>query len=102
MSRLPPTSSSFPYTTLFRSPFVFDMRCPCLSKIVPVMNTSSNAFSPVNFRPVIIMRDTQRKIMSRMKMTGLKFTGEKRSEEHTAELQSRRDHVCRLLLEEKK
>src|SRR5690349_24202255 len=33
---------------------------------------------------------------------GSKVTGQARSEEHTSELQSRRDLVCRLLLEKKK
>src|SRR6266403_636945 len=33
---------------------------------------------------------------------GIKPTQERRSEEHTSELQSRRDLVCRLLLEQKK
>ena len=46
-------------------PFIFDMRCPCLSKIVPVMKTSANAFCPMNFMPVIIMRETHKKMMSR-------------------------------------
>ena len=46
-------------------PFVFDIRWPCLSVIVPVTYTSWNASAPMNFSPVIIIRDTQRKMMSR-------------------------------------
>src|SRR5436309_11988454 len=69
MTRRPPRSTLFPYTTLFRSG-------PALT-----MERSGN----VNV--------TGRKHPS--------FAGT-RSEEHTSELQSRENLVCRLLLEKKK
>src|SRR2546428_6347423 len=72
MIRRPPRSTLFPYTTLFRS------SCRSSSKTA----RSSRRTSP-NCRP------------------GRQF-GEVRSEEHTSELQSRSDLVCRLLLEKKK
>src|SRR5688572_7244853 len=45
--------------------FVFDMRWPWLSRMVPVIKTSLNGSLPTNFRPIITMRDTHRKMMSR-------------------------------------
>src|SRR5260370_24927513 len=71
MIRRPPRSTLFPYTTLFRSA-VFG---------------SWMAEKAVTYRRV-------------EKITGLLGTAEKsRSEEHTSELQSHLNIVCRLLLE---
>src|SRR5205085_4476574 len=72
MKRLPPRSTLFPYTTLFRSRTDFTI-CPVF--IMPV----HAAFPLPTATP--------------------KFT---RSEEHTSELQSQSNLVCRLLLEKKK
>src|SRR5438874_5111273 len=78
MIRRPPRSTLFPYTTLFRSP------CSARSsRSLP--DSSSPGRSP-----------TQRASIR----TGLPGWT-RRSEEHTSELQSRRDLVCRLLLEKK-
>src|SRR2546428_6119464 len=74
MIRRPPRSTLFPYTTLFRSPSV-----PPLTITAP---------------PVISMI----MVLNRPGPT----TSSGRSEEHTSELQSRSDLVCRLLLEKKK
>src|SRR5207253_10691350 len=68
MIRRPPTSTLFPYTTLFRSHV--DLRHPASSDLT---------------------RSSIRRWML-----------ERRSEEHTSELQSRGHLVCRLLLEKKK
>src|SRR2546427_3311832 len=72
MIRRPPRSTLFPYTTLFRSP-------PFLGK--KVYAVGSYEFG---------------------KMYGVTNGSEFRSEEHTSELQSQSNHVCRLLLEKKK
>src|SRR2546428_10576394 len=72
MIRRPPRSTLFPYTTLFRSAVVVKLNLP---------------------PPVL---DTVRLWLRALLMRG------KRSEEHTSELQSRSDLVCRLLLEKKK
>src|SRR5690349_22665696 len=72
MIRRPPRSTLFPYTTLFRSP------------------------RPRESRP----RDGGARPWRRRGWTT--DAGIRRSEEHTSELQSRRDLVCRLLLEKKK
>src|SRR5216683_6652537 len=76
MIRRPPRSTLFPYTTLFRS-------SPSLPpKPRPVMDLDAG--------------DGQVQSWPRRAM------GPARSEEHTSELQSRSDLVCRLLLEKKK
>src|SRR5438034_2016785 len=74
----PPRSTLFPYTTLFRSPFVRRrMRGP--RSRTPASARSSSTHGPVAFTRT-----------------------RARSEEHTSELQSHSDLVCRLLLEKKK
>src|SRR5260221_10067698 len=83
MIRRPPRSTLFPYTTLFRSRSFAPRRAA--SRDVPRSYcTRPNFFS--NSRKFISM------IVGRVQ----------RSEEHTSELQSHSDLVCRLLLEKKK
>src|SRR5436190_18689947 len=76
MIRRPPRSTLFPYTTLFRS--------------LEVSSTMSS-----------VLRST---VSSLALLTALAplTRAEDRSEEHTSELQSHSDLVCRLLLEKKK
>src|SRR5438874_8094438 len=92
MIRRPPRSTLFPYTTLFRSvaevedEFVVDEHGRAR---IPVMIPAS--------RPALELR------VRVADPHGLAVEIEaSRSEEHTSELQSRRDLVCRLLLEKKK
>src|SRR5436309_11769987 len=74
MIRRPPRSTLFPYTTLFRSRRrKLVISCPC---------------------ELIVLLERHR--------DALKKDYELRSEEHTSELQSRENLVCRLLLEKKK
>src|SRR2546427_6361074 len=82
MIRRPPRSTLFPYTTLFRSRLCFlsDRRCGEFSE-----NKVPRDFN-VGFDP--LFKDN-------------KIT-RNRSEEHTSELQSQSNLVCRLLLEKKK
>src|SRR5690349_22570058 len=80
MIRRPPRSTLFPYTTLFRSDAELHAAHTCL----PVANDMT----------LKARRQWRRQLATR-------YTNE-RSEEHTSELQSRRDLVCRLLLEKKK
>src|SRR5438034_5069730 len=90
----PPRSTLFPYTTLFRS--MFDGKCndPDVTSAVfgeGFRNVSGTGWSsPVPSRR---RRSTTRAVA---------VTREQRSEEHTSELQSHSDLVCRLLLEKKK
>src|SRR5947207_11453021 len=73
MLRLPPRSPLFPYTTLFRS---FCGRLECNMR-----HWSGSPWQSLLIWPALL---------------GM------RSEEHTSELQSHSDLVCRLLLEKKK
>src|SRR5438067_4497558 len=83
MIRRPPRSTLFPYTTLFRSP-----QEPCSSR--------GGRRRPRGPRSA---RGWQRR--ARPRWCGNRRR-RRRSEEHTSELQSRFDLVCRLLLEKKK
>src|SRR3989441_3578478 len=78
MIRRPPRSTLFPYTTLFRSRFLERRVAP----------------SPVLFQ--LLGR------VHRVVNEQLHTPQERRSEEHTSELQSLAYLVCRLLLEKKK
>src|SRR5256885_4469715 len=89
MIRRPPRSTLFPYTTLFRS--------ICFS--VPAESAERARKSlEETFRPEIARQE----IDGVEVQTGLATLVERRSEEHTSELQSPCNLVCRLLLEKKK
>src|SRR5258706_1289202 len=82
MIRRPPRSTLFPYTTLFRS---------CAKPVPNIVNECFHLKPPVPG--------------SGFKVPGsrtLNHEPETRSEEHTSELQSLTNIVCRLLLEKKK
>src|SRR2546428_9923462 len=87
MIRRPPRSTLFPYTTLFRSQHL------AIRVVFPaVIDAAEAAFfvAPVEER------------RQAMRAPFAEEGGLRRSEEHTSELQSRSDLVCRLLLEKKK
>ncbi len=46
-------------------PLDFDILSPFSSRMRPVMYTSRNGTSPMNLRPSMIMRATQKKMMSK-------------------------------------
>src|SRR5438874_9410131 len=84
----PPASTLFPYTTLFRSP---------VGHPHPVVRVQEA-------RPRV-QADVLQSQVPQVAGGGRQTQqpgGPGRSEEHTSELQSRRDLVCRLLLEKKK
>src|SRR5688572_32535467 len=83
MIRRPPRSTLFPYTTLFRSSF----------------QSSPLGSSPVDLKVTNGYCSASRKSAERR---WLSRSGVPRSEEHTSELQSQSNLVCRLLLEKKK
>src|SRR5690606_41582997 len=86
--RRPPRSTLFPYTTLFRS----SVRCPASPPSVHrAFGNRAQGRSPIRTRLA----------GSRSRTPPPRRCGE-RSEEHTSELQSRENLVCRLLLEKKK
>src|SRR2546430_17575673 len=76
MIRRPPRSTLFPYTTLFRS------------------------FQAVDVRPLYPVRHRAHTLRAELSL--LISLAYFRSEEHTSELQSQSNLVCRLLLEKKK
>src|SRR5438034_8319576 len=79
--RRPPRSTLFPYTTLFRSP----PRCPLQRQFRRPCKALVSNRSP-----------------ARTGCRSAEAVRLRRSEEHTSELQSHSDLVCRLLLEKKK
>src|SRR3712207_7436346 len=96
MIRRPPRSTLLPYTTLFRSAGEqFSAR-----KAAPGRRSSSG-------RAVSTTRSSRASPRSRCQAVANHTSGgctgvERRSEEHTSELQSRQYLVCRLLLEKKR
>src|SRR5438270_2451792 len=96
MSRRPPTSSLFPYTTLFRSSSALRAVRNALATQpdVYIVNEGANT---LDFGRNIIDMDKPR---HRLDSGTWGVRG--RSEEHTSELQSQSHLVCRLLLEKKK
>src|SRR5688572_32230391 len=93
MLRRPPRSTLFPYTTLFRSSCVFLlMRLGTLVWDRPGgVHGVAGRCGPADLRaPRGRCRPADRASVAR------------RSEEHTSELQSQSNLVCRLLLEKKK
>src|SRR5260370_29097578 len=89
MIRRPPRSTLFPYTTLFRSWLV---RAPAALAQQLASEPQVQALLP--FEPYYKLKPTL------LEMVLLQLEG--RSEEHTSELQSHLNLVCRLLLEKKK
>src|SRR5438105_8624719 len=93
--RRPPRSTLFPYTTLFRSPCRVRTTHPTrygrlhrsITSITPatIASTASTSATPL-----------------KLSFGTSAIAPCRRSEEHTSELQSRVDLVCRLLLEKKK
>src|SRR5690349_22867139 len=86
MIRRPPISTLFPYTTLFRS----------LRRLDEVKNGLLSTAAHELKTPLTSMRMAMH-VIAEQRIGRLND----RSEEHTSELQSRRDLVCRLLLEKK-
>src|SRR2546430_13609756 len=78
MIRRPPRSTLFPYTTLFRSDF---------NNLLTVIKGNSSL--------LVDCLQSDDRLLGRMEQI-------ERSEEHTSELQSQSNLVCRLLLEKKK
>src|SRR5436309_11764149 len=95
MIRRPPRSTLFPYTTLFRSlKASVDLRA--------LQSKYAAHWTPA-YTPCV--RAVPRRVQIHPALVGAarrRRDGYRRSEEHTSELQSRENLVCRLLLEKKK
>src|SRR5438034_2052256 len=99
MDRQPARSPLFPYTTLFRSTSSASaMGCPWK---LPPESTSSPNTSGLSVAALSSVA-TSRSANANASPTAPRTCGVQRSEEHTSELQSHSDLVCRLLLEKKK
>src|SRR5438132_10906201 len=88
MTRTPPRSTLFPYTTLFRSEI-----------LAPIPNFPECDESSLRLSDYV-ERGTQ--LAARIAILVQRNQTSGRSEEHTSELQSHSDLVCRLPLEKKK
>src|SRR2546428_7520780 len=82
MIRRPPRSTLFPYTTLFRSIGLLAASAALVAAFFAIELRSQAPLLPLRIFRLRAQLDR-----------------EERSEEHTSELQSRSDLVCRLLLE---
>src|SRR5690349_22861323 len=96
MIRRPPRSTLFPYTTLFRSPRRHPLRPQARER--DGRRLWSGLSDGLGHRAARCAKAGRQP--ARTRPSGAKHP--RRSEEHTSELQSRRDLVCRLLLEKKK
>src|SRR5438034_2532653 len=94
MLRRPPRSSLFPYTTLFRSCHVLgqlfgiEKGSDCGALFSLLVDHHRQAHTAIGMTPAAQLSPFVLRTV--------------RSEEHTSELQSHSDLVCRLLLEKKK
>src|SRR2546430_13371424 len=86
MIRRPPRSTLFPYTTLFRS---------------DLPNRLSVSGTLPSYAQITVLRLGSR-VIGAVPAEVTTTAGRRRSEEHTSELQSQSNLVCRLLLEKKK
>src|SRR5439155_25493358 len=96
----PPTSTLFPYTTLFRSSrrqvVEEEQRLGALNQ-----NVVDAVVDEIGANRAVTVRH-ERHLQLRADAEGGVHDAPSRSEEHTSELQSRGHLVCRLLLEKKK
>src|SRR5207249_11002072 len=96
----PPASALFPYTTLFRSRFSVSRACDCFGAVRETSPSRSDRTSTAPCNASTGGGSPMRQARTHPEDADL--TSFLRSEEHTSELQSRFDLVCRLLLEKKK
>src|SRR5690348_17646462 len=96
MIRLPPRSTLFPYTTLFRSSIRLRECGTLVLDAVDIARMLAGKIRPKKNSPIVGRSDSPQGLGPRPR------SGDVRSEEHTSELQSPVHLVCRLLLEKKK
>src|SRR5688572_32021011 len=89
MIRRPPRSTLFPYTTLFRS--------QATARELDVLEAGDSLRAQVG---MAVFRNRRVLVQAELHEDDRDVVG--RSEEHTSELQSQSNLVCRLLLEKKK
>src|SRR2546427_8823810 len=94
MIRRPPRSTLFPYTTLFRSRHTEGAR-----SVLASVELGEHRLSLRHVQAVVAQYVTLARVIAD---SGDGVPAGPRSEEHTSELQSQSNLVCRLLLEKKK
>src|SRR2546430_13224676 len=94
MIRRPPRSTLFPYTTLFRSAAIALVP-------LPLLTLGAIWYTVTAHKRYRVQREAA-SAMNALLMDNLQGVRQIRSEEHTSELQSQSNIVCRLLLEKKK
>src|SRR2546430_13452720 len=98
MIRRPPRSTLFPYTTLFRSPRVVGVELAALLALLHQHPQLLRRMDAIELRGRALHAQQPDDAVG----TAVQELGERpRSEEHTSELQSQSNLVCRLLLEKK-
>src|SRR2546427_3716362 len=93
MIRRPPRSTLFPYTTLFRSETELILDGIGFQKLLPLGHLKQQTGGH---------EIGQKAWITHLGQHAHQLVGRLRSEEHTSELQSQSNLVCRLLLEKKK
>src|SRR5688500_19401123 len=97
MIRRPPRSTLFPYTTLFRSYFNEGRYMEAESLYARALDVREQISAPNDPGLAYTLKD-----LAMIFVQQEKYAEALRSEEHTSELQSPCNLVCRLLLEKKK
>src|SRR5690606_41785859 len=96
-----PISILFPYTTLFRSLFPSRFKNLKLCHWIDIICKHNKALN--SYQQMTLRNKITHECKASFFLSGdVRFSFKKRSEEHTSELQSRENLVCRLLLEKKK
>src|SRR5260370_23782155 len=96
MIRRPPRSTLFPYTTLFRSGRAVQ------EKLIGPLDAAVHNVGAISIPAPCAREPGSAELLLREDDAGREHKGLGRSEEHTSELQSHLNLVCRLLLEKKK
>src|SRR5256885_6527040 len=99
MIRRPPRSTLFPYTTLFRSVKIVD---EFTGRIMEGRRWSEGLHQAVEAKEGVAIQEEHVTLATITLQNYFRLYEKLRSEEHTSELQSPCNLVCRLLLEKKK
>src|SRR5256885_10010179 len=100
MIRRPPRSTLFPYTTLFRSAALQELGPVDVIEPGPV--ALARALARAQLTAAVVLLDGQGDGVGGVEIRDGRVTRARRSEEHTSELQSPCNLVCRPLLGKKK
>src|SRR5688500_19982032 len=99
---LPPTAPLFPYTTLFRSVLLREQH-PQKAQLAQLLDDLAGkvrlAVPVLGVGPQLVLGELARQVADLLLFLGHQLQVRERSEEHTSELQSPCNIVCRLLLE---